>query len=163
MHSETKYLVNLDGARATMRVVGHASYLNCANAGAFFSEAAERGVTELTVDCAECLGMDSTFLGTLAGGALKLRETNASMRLVNLNRRNMELARNLGLENIMSVSPAADSSKPDANEDSRRNLGGEKAGFDDILAAHQTLASISAENEAKFEDVISFLKREMKK
>ncbi len=161
MHMETKYLVSLSKGRAVLRVLGHASYLNCVGVGDFFGKAIELGAREIAVDLAQCAGMDSTFLGTLAGGALKLMAVGAKMSLVNVGERNLELAKNLGLENIMSISA------PEAGASSMEPAGEElpsgKAAAENILNAHETLAGISPENEAKFEDVISFLKRETRK
>ena len=75
MLEETKYLVGISSGTATMAVVGKANYLNCRNVGEFFSAAIARGCSKIVVDCSQCAGMDSTFLGMVAGAALKIHKT----------------------------------------------------------------------------------------
>lgn len=103
MREETKYLVGITGDTATMAVIGKANYLNCRNVGEFFSTAIERGCRKIVVDCSQCNGMDSTFLGMVAGAALKIHKTGGEMVLLNLNDRNMELIDNLGIYKLVSV------------------------------------------------------------
>ena len=81
MREETKYLVGITGDTATMAVIGKANYLNCRNVGEFFSTAIERGCRKILVDCSQCNGMDSTFLGMVAGAALKIHKTGGEMVL----------------------------------------------------------------------------------
>jgi len=51
------------------------------------------------VDVRNCPVMDSTFMGTLAGIALRLREIGqGALHVTHLNNRNSDLLRNLGLD-----------------------------------------------------------------
>jgi len=140
-----------------MAVVGRASYLNCRSAGDFFAAVTEDGCRRIVVDCAQCAGMDSTFLGMLAGAALRLRKVGGKLVILNPNERNFELIDNLGLgkiieiENCESVGETGATSLPAAN-----------ASTSGILDAHENLVAADESNRAKFEDVITFLKKETK-
>ena len=64
----------------------------------------ERGYRHFVVDLNSCTVMDSTFMGTLAGIALRLREFgNGSLLVRNANERNWDLLQNLGLNNLFDV------------------------------------------------------------
>ena len=106
--------------------------------------------------------MDSTVLGVLAGCALELRklEPKGSLVLSRLNERNRDLVRNLGLHRIATVDDGPSSPKvvganqglskgEDLDELSNARL---------CLEAHENLVEADAENQAKFQDVIDYLK-----
>ena len=59
----------------------------------------------IVLDFENCKGMDSTFLGILAGTALELRKQTPAGVLIlsNLGERNHELVCNLGLQNLLTI------------------------------------------------------------
>ena len=156
MREETKYLVGITGDTATMAVIGKANYLNCRNVGEFFSTAIERGCRKIVVDCSQCNGMDSTFLGMVAGAALKIHKTGGEMVLLNLNDRNMELIDNLGIYKLVNV----EEDKSAMPKPSAEFLPANNATHANILNAHENLVEADSSNKTKFEDVITFLKKE---
>jgi len=158
MRDEIKYLVRVSGDTASMVVVGKASYLNCRSAGDFFAAVSEKGCGKIVVDCLGCTGMDSTFLGMIAGAAIRLRKTNGKLTLLNLNERNSELIENLGLGKLVEI---VDTSAPSEPEDAQ-TLPSSNATTSGILHAHESLIEADSANKAKFEDVIAFLKKETK-
>lgn len=158
MPEETKYLVGQVEDKAVMRVIGRANYLNCVSVADFFTKIDESGVKLVRVDCSECTGMDSTFLGTIVAGALKFRKRGAEFRFENLNERNLELAENLGLSNIMTVTQNLGLQD---NQSTNAELLSGRADAKNILNAHESLAGISKENATKFEDVLNFLRRDL--
>lgn len=153
----TQYLVRIDGADALLKVVGKAGYLNCSNAGLFFARIAEKRCKSLEIELSECAGMDSTFLGMIAGAALKMRKFGARVSLVNASERICELAENLGLDRLVEVRAAA----PELPEQPANPLENAGAAPRAILEAHENLVAADAKNAEKFEDVISFLRREI--
>ena len=106
--------------------------------------------------------MDSTFLGILAGAAMRIRREfpDGGLELCRLNNRNLELVRNLGLHRILTIRGV------DAPEDA----GDENAKFETLLSgsvesnsmleAHRNLVDADESNQQKFEDVIKFLEKE---
>ena len=57
-----------------VRVEGKGSFLNSTGLKEFAKEMTNRGYREFVVDLHNCPLMDSTFMGTLTGVALRLRE-----------------------------------------------------------------------------------------
>ena len=116
------------------------------------------------MDFSECAGMDSTFLGVLAGAALRLRKTDpvGSLILCELNERNLELVQNLGLNRLLTVDDRATApagSETDSLE--CKPVTDEVANARVVLEAHKNLIEADADNEDKFRDVLSFLKQQL--
>lgn len=155
MADKVQYLVNFSGAEANVSVLGRASYLNCMQLGKFFDFLAAKKCRRLNVDFYACTGMDSTFMGMLAGITLRLAEPelNGEVVLYNLSGRNLELIENLGLDNILKISSDAFAKSADAEA-----LEQSAAGKNAMLEAHQNLVEAHPQNLKKFEDVIKFLK-----
>jgi anti-anti-sigma regulatory factor len=71
----------------------------------FAREMIHRGARGFIVDLRNCLMMDSTFMGTLAGISLRLRELDEGcLWVVNLNERNAESLRSWGLDQLFQRS-----------------------------------------------------------
>ena len=61
----------------------------------------QRGRRSFIIDLADCELMDSTFMGTMAGIALRLRELGSGgLTVLNANTRNQSLLENLGLDHL---------------------------------------------------------------
>ena len=57
-----------------VKVEGKGSFLNSGNLKEFAREMLDRGYREFVMDLADCAMMDSTFMGTMASVALRLKE-----------------------------------------------------------------------------------------
>lgn len=155
------FLVSAYTDPAVVRINGKANYLNCNSFREFVEQMLSDGRQRFLVDFEKCLGMDSTFLGILAGTALELRKQSppGEMILCRLSERNNELITNLGLHNLLTIS----GDEPDAL------ISGSFDGLEDkevseaskVLKAHENLAEADEKNKAKFQDVISFLKNQV--
>lgn len=146
-----------------MRVEGKGSFLNSTGLKEFTKEMINRGYRDFVVDLKSCPVMDSTFMGTLAGVALRLRELGqGQIRVVNLNERNFDLLGNLGLDQLFSIDgeatkapvPASDTVLPSAPVD-------KNAQAQTMLDAHTELVEANPDNAAKFKDVIEYLKQDL--
>src|ERR1043165_9992203 len=85
---------------AFIKVPGRANYASSIDLKNLVGELRQRGFTEFVLDLRECLTMDSTFLGVLAGLVLRNGhpETAApSIELLNPNNRVLDLIENLGV------------------------------------------------------------------
>lgn len=142
-----------------VRVEGRGSFETSAGLKEFFKKMLGRGYREFVVDLRPCELMDSTFMGTLAGVALRLREAGKGrLRVVNANPRNLDLLAGLGLDHLFEVS--RDQPLPSALEPVPRPTGGDERART-VLEAHEALARADAANAVKFHDVIEFLKKEV--
>ncbi len=159
MTEQTRYFVKVKPDEAVLAVVGRASYLNCQCVSDFFSSAlSSEKVLRLKIDLQACTGMDSTFLGMLAGAALKMRKRpGGETVLMNVSGRNMELVKNLGLDIIVKIQNSSE--KMDESAQSVENAA---ASTGQILSAHKDLIEANPKNLEKFEDVIKYLSREAK-
>jgi anti-sigma B factor antagonist len=115
----------------------------------------------------ECVLMDSTFLGVLAGFCMKLNPKGApserGIELHNPTTRVGELLENLGAAHLFKTTngplklPAdmrpciPESTNPTHEEITRTSL-----------EAHQTLMAMNPENVARFKDVAQFLAEDLK-
>ena len=66
--------VGVRGPTVWVKVEGKGSFLNSGNLKEFAREMLDRGYREFVVDLADCAMMDSTFMGTMASVALRLKE-----------------------------------------------------------------------------------------
>lgn len=127
----------------------------------------QRGFRVFVVDLKDCEQMDSTFMGTLAGVALRLRELGqGSLRAINVNERNADLLSSLGLDQLFEVELAGASAVPsiprvaELQEASAKKVGAD-AQKQTVLEAHEALAEIDSANAVKFKDVLEFLRNEL--
>lgn len=152
------FLVDAYSDPALVRIEGRASYLNCGPLSEFFRHMVKEERREVIVDFAKCSGMDSTFLGILAGAALDFRKMSppGHLRLVRLGTRNLELVRNLGLHRILDV--ACDEGALRFDDKKLESAGTAAADPKAILRAHEALVEADSGNRQKFQDVLSFLK-----
>ena len=67
-------LVGTRNRTVCVRVEGRGSFLNSTGLKEFAREMTNRGYREFVLDLKQCPVMDSTFMGTMAGIALRLRE-----------------------------------------------------------------------------------------
>ena len=160
--SERKQPTFLVSAYSDPVVVKVIEKANCLNSNAFrdFIETTlANGSSRILIDFEECKGMDSTFLGILAGAAIELRKLSPAgeLTLGNLSERNYELICNLGLHNLLTVTIG--SKEDSVSLDPLKNE--EISDAKNILRAHEDLAQADEGNVAKFQDVIAFLRNQV--
>jgi anti-sigma B factor antagonist len=158
--SSPVYLVDAESDPVVIRIDGRASFQNSACVRDFVSEMLRRGRTRFVIDFQHCAGMDSTFLGVLAGAAIELRKPTANGSLVaaRVGQRNMELLRSLGLHRLLTLDP-----EPAPGVDRCHTpLACEKKSEIEtarlVLEAHENLVSADEVNRGKFQDVLAFLR-----
>lgn len=119
------------------------------------------GSERFLVDLVECTYLDSTFLGTLAGPALKLRKIGGAFQVAGSSRRVLESIRTLGLDRLFqcveNLTPYdAGDLRPLESGVPHRETTGEL-----LLQAHQTLLECDPKNAPKFQDLVSYLGSEV--
>jgi anti-anti-sigma regulatory factor len=145
-----------------VRVEGKGSFLNSTGLNEFAKEMINRGFREFAVDLKNCTVMDSTFMGTLAGIALRLRELGqGNLRVTNLNERNSDLLSNLGLDQLFVIEPR--NSTPEmTTETPLAGAAPDKATqAQTMLEAHEACVEANEANAAKFKDVLEYLKQDL--
>jgi anti-sigma B factor antagonist len=158
-------LVGTANRTVCVRVEGRGSFLNSTGLKDFAREMTNRGFREFVLDLKSCPVMDSTFMGTMAGIALRLREIGqGQLRVVNLNDRNRDLLTNLGLDQLFSMeeqSPVV-AEKAAAVEQPLQTAAIDKAEqAETMIEAHEACIIANPANAAKFKDVLEYLKQDL--
>lgn len=164
---EPNFLVNPYDDPVVVKIHGKASFLNSSPIKEVFEQLTEQGKSRFVIDFLQCTGMDSTFLGILAGLGIKLMkmEPRGSVVLCRLGARNRELVRNLGLHRLLTLDEGEDC--PEVESTGGMQAVGEAQRLSEVenarmvLQAHENLVEIDASNKTKFQDVISFLKNQV--
>lgn len=167
-------LVALQGDTAIVRVQGRGSFKVSATMKEFANAAIDRGCVRLVLDMAECIGMDSTFMGVLAGLAFRLKQKSEAggIVMVNLSLRTRGLLATLGLDQV--IEPHMSGDMPDSIATLIPSGGSGMTTLDNperdtretavtMLEAHKDLVKLSPDNLPKFKDVLAFLQEDVGK
>ena len=159
--AQPTYLVSAYSDPVVVKVRGKANYLNCNAFREFIETVITGGCRKLFIDFVDCKGMDSTFLGILAGTAIQLRKLKPAGELIvgNLSERNYELICNLGLQNLLAISKNQAAASETFNALKNQEVSDAK----NVLKAHENLTDANKENVDKFQDVIAFLRNQVEK
>ena len=140
-----------------IRVDGRGTFQNSTGLKEFAAEMIRRGHREFVIDLQSCELMDSTFMGTLAGIAMRLG-AEGRLHVIRPNARCRQVLKNLGLDRIGAVEEGSPVAAPG---DRLRNAGGNpprEAKRETIIEAHENLVAANPENAVRFKDVLDFLK-----
>jgi anti-sigma B factor antagonist len=161
------------GERAVcIKIEGRANFTSSVDFKTLVNSLWQQGHHHFVLDLTDCMLMDSTFLGVLAGLGLKF--TNGEKKdpcdatpieLLNPNARIADLLENLGVAHLFHTlagrsegdsgklvpveQPAANATKTDISRT--------------CLEAHKTLMDINPANIPKFKDVAQYLAEDLKK
>jgi anti-anti-sigma regulatory factor len=148
-----------------VKVEGKGNFLNSGNLKEFTREMVNRGYREFVVDLENCAMMDSTFMGTMAGVALRLKELgHGHLHVVHCGERSRNLLTGLGLDQIFDIH--ANGSAAPQCEILRRDAGNgaaeqKKQVSADMLDAHEALCEAVPQNLSRFKDVLEYLKQDL--
>jgi anti-anti-sigma regulatory factor len=149
-----------------VKVEGKGSFLNSGNLKEFAREMLDRGYREFVVDLADCAMMDSTFMGTMASVALRLKELgHGHLHIIHCGNRSQELLSGLGLDQIFDIhgngerAPECESLDGSTRGPSPQAQKKEQA--ETMLEAHEALCEAAPENLFRFKDVLDFLRQDL--
>ena len=151
-----------------VRVEGKGNFRNSPELKEFSMRMLERGRSAFVIDLEGCPMMDSTFMGTLTGIAIRLKaKVSGKLEIINANPRNQQLLQSLGLDQIFTVDVEGKSWAKE-RELVRSNLSqsGSAPVLDQrdhaefVLEAHEALCQANEDNVRRFKDVIEFLKHD---
>jgi len=152
-----------------IRVEGRGSFKVSPPMKQFIHQVLEKhSADRIVIDMDDCTGMDSTFMGVVAGLACLIKsKPEFKFKLINLSDKNKKLLVTLGVDRVVDYSMAADGT------DERCEICGEgeklEADFTNkldtaktTLEAHETLVDINPENYNKFKSVLEFLEDDVR-
>jgi len=168
--------VNITGTEVYVRIVGRGTFQNGQPLRRYAMEMLGRGCDQFFVDLNQCQGMDSTFLGVLAGIGLRLSQGGhaGKIHVVNVSARNVELLQTLGLDRLFDVNfvgrdhthhmfPTETTFQmlPDSDlVDTSKSLNKrDTANF--MLESHNNLVKADPRNAPKFQDLTKFLREKV--
>jgi anti-anti-sigma regulatory factor len=134
--------------------------------------ALESGCRDLVLDMSDCVGMDSTFMGVLAGLSAEQRNRDLGrMILFNLSEKNRGLLATLGLDHVVQASlagaPPSDLPEAARHMDQMEALPVEAEKTSEtaktMLEAHENLVDVTPDNYPRFKDVLQFLREDVEK
>ncbi len=151
-----------------IKISGRATFASSLDLKNLVNELWQRGYRHFVLELCDCVIMDSTFLGVLAGIGLKFADSNqrgekSTVEIANPNARISDILENLGVAHLFTVISAMP--EPEKFEPLSRD--GEAASRVEVtrncLEAHKTLMNLNPENVGKFKDVTQFLAEDLKK
>jgi anti-anti-sigma regulatory factor len=166
--TSAKLLVTVEGNTAFVKISGRANFTSSIDFRTFVNELHLAGSRLFVLDLSECLLMDSTFLGVLAGFALKMNVSNGDcagrIELHNPSTRIADILENLGVLPLFHVTKGAplpmdlnSASVAESIKSTREEV------TRTCLEAHKLLMEVHPENVARFKDVAKFLAEDLKK
>jgi anti-anti-sigma regulatory factor len=137
----------------------------------FGDERIANGERCLVVDLEGCTGMDSTFMGTLAGLAARLATQDGGvLQIAGSGPRNRRSLEDLGLDFLMEIDPPEGAWRNQLDEirgglqaPQKVAVPGQVQRAMHILESHQVLAAANDNNARVFSDVVSMLEDELAK
>jgi len=154
-----------------IRVEGKGSFKNSAKVKEFTQRNFAKGHRNFVVDLENCPAVDSTFMGTLASMALKLRyEPDGRIDIINANERTRGSLTSLGLHCLLELDDDGTTwqaerklveknlTKPMTYDDTDLDKRETTA---HVLTAHEALVEANAENYSRFKDVLEYLKDDL--
>ena len=156
---------------AVIRIEGRGSFKTSPPMKQFIQRVMEsKSANRILVDMADCSGMDSTFMGVLAGLSYHIKDNSGfTLKLTNLSEKNQKLLTTLGVDRVVNYSLSSTCEEQELmagpcdeaqtlEPDSADTLNTAKT----TLEAHETLVNINPENLVKFKSVIELLQNDVR-
>ena len=163
-----KLLVLVGEKFSCIKIVGRANFNSSIDFKTLINELRQKGYRYFILDLSDCVLMDSTFLGVLAGFGLKMNgaspgQGDGRIELSNPNSRVTELLENLGVLHLFKLTEGPLSVDcPDTFTHTTANPDREEL-TRACKEAHDTLMQINPDNVPKFKEVSQFMAEELKK
>src|SRR5262245_34826671 len=164
-----RMLVSVGEKCACVKIAGRANFTSSMDFKTLLNELLQKNYNYLVLDLTDCVLMDSTFLGVLAGFGLRMNGPQAdkverTLELFNPNLRISELLENLGVLHLFKVTQGdlvlPEKTRP---QDHAPAASTHEEVTRTCLEAHETLMDIHPDNVSRFKDVARFLAEDLKK
>ncbi len=162
MFSDSHIDIALCGRSVYARIIGLANMNNCMTFQDFSTVLLDSGYERIIVDLAQCTGMDSTFLGVLAGMATHGQDQKPDrVVVVNASPDNIETMDGVGLTNFLEIRserievPAIETYRID--DETVPDI--DRVEF--IKGAHEKLVNMDKRNQEKFGALIRAMQSEL--
>lgn len=152
------------------------TWIRCEGKGSFMQSPAlkdcaqqrqDAGEKNFVIDLQACTGMDSTFMGFLAGLAARVGRVGGQVQIAAPGERNRQSLEDLGLDCLLHIAPPeaswrghADKIRSKLDPYEPKLLPGVKERARHVLEAHRTLADTSQENAERFAGVLDVFEKQ---
>jgi len=142
-----------------LKFIGDVRVLMSGTLDNYFSTLYSKPILDrMVVDMTETQGIDSTALGLLAKMAIQLRNRfNVSPTIISTNPDITKILKSMSFDLICDIVEDANPRNADYDELSQVN-DSEDHVRQKVIEAHQTLMTLSEDNRAEFQDLVSALK-----
>jgi anti-anti-sigma regulatory factor len=156
---------------AVIRVEGRGSFKISPPMKQFIHQVLDtKSATRILIDMSDCSGMDSTFMGVVAGLACLIKsKPEFKFKLFNLSEKNKKLLVTLGVDRVVDYSMANAGEEETLTTHDASGTQTLKPDFTNkldaaktTLEAHETLVDINPENYDKFKSVLEFLETDVR-
>ena len=166
---QDELLVAVRKSCAMVQVNGRGTFKVGPSLKRFGASAIAKGCTQILFDMKNCLGMDSTFMGVLAGLALRIqREAKGRVVAMNLTPKTASLLQTLGLDRLVecyqsdAMPEGLKEALADALDLKELSLAADRrVSLETMLSAHQDLVEAAPENLTRFRDVLTYLDQDL--
>lgn len=171
MNNNSSILFGLFDEFLWIRCSGRGSFVNSPSVKSLGDGYIASGGRLIVIDLETCSGIDSTFMGALAGLSRRLMPIGGTVQITAPSERCLSALESLGLDALLNIEPPTAPWRGKVNQ-IRANLGTEPAPtvrLDargqtlHVLNSHLTLSELSEENEEKFRNVTDCLKEELER
>ncbi len=154
-------------------------WIRCDSRGSFMNSAIMKSVADqyideggrlVVIDLETCSGVDSTFMGTMAGISRRLMSLGGNLQVASPGERTRESLESLGLDALMEIDPPlapwrgnTEQIRADLQPPSVRSEMGDLERSKHVLDAHNTLSRMNAHNEEQFRYVRESLEEEIER
>lgn len=153
-----------------IRVEGKGSFLQSPALKECAEQRQADGERNFVIDLEECLGMDSTFMGYLAGLASRVRRAGGGVGIAGAGERNRQSLEDLGLDCLLAIDPqdaAWCGEEAEIREElqdfSTKRVPAMSDRAKHVLESHRMLASTSEDNAQRFAKVIEVMEDDAKR
>jgi len=152
-----------------IRCEGKGSFLQAPTMKDCSGRRCDAGERHFVIDLEACSGMDSTFMGFLAGLASRVGRSGGSVAIASPGERNRQSLEDLGLDSLLEIDPPeapwrgrTEEIRGQLKPFARKTLPNVEERARHVLDAHKDLAATSEENAKRFAGVIEGLSSEQR-
>lgn len=156
---------------AVIHIKGRGYFKNCPPMKQFIHHIIDDHTAErIWIDMSDCTGMDSTFMGVVAGIACLIKsKPDYQFKLINLSEKNRKLLCALGVDRVVDYSMSTSAEEQEtidrpehASEVIAPEFTDKLEAAKTSLEAHETLVEINPDNHSKFKSVVEFLREDVR-
>lgn len=158
-------LAAVAGDKAFIQVRGRGSFKVATPLKQYIADVCgKQSIRVVALDLKECIGMDSTFMGVLAGLSGRLKKSGQTLELINLSDKNANLLATLGVDQIINFynnDHGHDVPEHPTQSLTNNDTASKKEMAKTALCAHEKLVQINDENQPRFKRVIELLREDV--